>query len=299
MNLSKYKHLVLSLATGGLALAGLLLWLNSTPAPAHAAPDTRYVARSGNDTSNNCLSSDTPCATIQRAVDQANIGDEIRVAQETYTDLHVTGGMTAVVQIEKALTVRGGYTTTNWVTPHPLTQPTVIDAQEQGRGVIIAAGITVTLEGLRITNGRGDSWGGGILAKTGARATISGCRIYNNRAEQYSGGIHIYSGTLTLTNNYIYSNTAGQDGGGVNLSHSSGTLMGNFIYGNTVISYNAGGVCLSYATDVVLQENHIYSNTASYYGGGVYLWTSPDEQPHLRQRGHSVQRRRGLPHAQR
>ena len=276
MNLSKYKHLVLSLAIGGLTLAGLFLWLNSTPPPVHALPDTRYVARSGNDSSNDCLSNDTPCATIQRAIDQANTGDEIRVAQGTYTDLHVTGGMTAVVQLNKALTIRGGYTTTDWSTSYPLTQPVVIDAQGQGRGVIIAAGITATLEGLQITNGRGDPWGGGILASTGARATISGCWIYNNRAERYSGGIHIYSGTLTLTNNYIYSNTAGRDGGGVNLSHSSGTLMGNHIYGNTVISYNGGGVYLGYATDVVLQDNHIYSNTATYYGGGVYLWTSGD-----------------------
>ncbi|HEY74696.1 MAG TPA: DUF1565 domain-containing protein [Thermoflexia bacterium] len=260
---------------GGLALLvlGAVFLLLSTPAIAASA--TRYVATTGEDSSNDCLDSGAPCATIQRAVSQANAGDEIRVAQGVYTDLHVIGGITSVVRVDRDLTIRGGYTTTDWSVAHPLTQPTIIDAQGQGRGVVIIQDISTTLEGLRITNGAAFR-GAGVQASAGAQVTISGCWVYNNRAERYSGGIHVYSGSLTLTNSYIYSNTAGWDGGGVNVSYSRGRLVGNSIYSNTAVLYNAGGVYLNYASHVILEDNHVYSNTASYFGGGVYLWTSND-----------------------
>jgi hypothetical protein len=35
--------------------------------------------------------------------------------------------------ISKTLTLSGGYTTTNWTTSHPITQPTTIDANSGGR----------------------------------------------------------------------------------------------------------------------------------------------------------------------
>lgn len=274
MNFKKFKFIVFSLAASGLLLVGMFLLLKGAPQTAYATTGTRYVAMNGSDTSNTCTDSSTPCATIQHAVDQASTGEEIRVASGTYTDLHVTGGMTAVVQIDKPLIIQGGYTPTNWSTPSPSMYPTTIDPQGQGRGVIIAPGITVTLQGLRVTNGVGAPWGGGILAKTGAQVTIRECWIHNNQAERYSGGIHIYSGTLTVTNSFIYSNTAGYDGGGINFSHSGGVLRDNLIYNNTASQYSAGGVYLNYATDVMLENNYIFNNTAGYYGGGVYLWTS-------------------------
>ncbi len=257
----------------GLALLalGTILLLFSTPVS--AVSDTRYVATAGEDASNDCLDSSAPCATIQHAVDQANAGDEIWVAQGVYTDLHVSGGITSVVRIDKDLAIRGGYTTTEWSVAYPLTQPAVIDAGRQGQGIIVNQNISVTLEGLRITNGAAFR-GAGILTNAGVQATISRCWIYNNSAERYSGGIHVYSSTLTLIDSYIYSNTAGWDGGGVNVSHSSGTLTGNSIYGNKATLYGAGGVYLNYGSDVALEDNRIYSNTASYYGAGVYLWTS-------------------------
>ncbi len=261
---------------GGLALLtlGAVLLLLSTPAS--AATGTRYVATTGTDGSNDCLDSDDPCATIQHAVDQASAGDEIRVAQGVYTDLHVVDGIISVVRVGKDLTIRGGYTTTDWAVAHPLTQPTVIDAQGQGRGIVIAQAVSATLEGLRVTNGTAFR-GAGILGNAGAQVTISGCWVYSNTAERYSGGIHVYSGSLTLINSSIYSNTAGWDGGGVQVSwYSRGTLVGNHIYGNTAISYSAGGVYLNNASHVILEDNRVYSNTAGNYGGGVYLWTSDD-----------------------
>ena len=87
------------------------------------------------------------------------------MAQGVYTNVTVREynltypqTVTQAMFIDKSLTVRGGYTTTDWVTAQPLTYPTVIDPQGSGRGGLITipafhTSITVTLEGLSITNG--------------------------------------------------------------------------------------------------------------------------------------------------
>ena len=94
-----------------------LLWFLSAAASstnvAHAAPGTtRYVATTGSDATNDCTNPITPCVTIQHAVDQADSGDEVRVAAGTYTGTNSYGGLSQMVYISKTVTVRGGYTST-------------------------------------------------------------------------------------------------------------------------------------------------------------------------------------------
>ena len=43
----------------------------------------------GGDGANLCTASESPCATVQHAVDVAAEGDEIRIAEGTYNDVHV------------------------------------------------------------------------------------------------------------------------------------------------------------------------------------------------------------------
>ncbi|MFQ5613915.1 MAG: hypothetical protein ACE5H9_17475, partial [Anaerolineae bacterium] len=90
----------------------------------------------------------TPCfGDIQAAVNAAAAGDEILVAAGTYTSLDTTGGHTETVFLNKSVTLRGGYTTTNWTASDPQANPTVIDPQGQGRGVYVGSGISATVEG--------------------------------------------------------------------------------------------------------------------------------------------------------
>jgi hypothetical protein len=103
------------------------------PSVARAANDVRYVAPNGADSSNLCTDSDAPCATLQHAVDVANPGGEIRVASGTYAGVQARAGMTQVAYISKTVAIRGGYTTTNWITSDPVSNPTTFDAQSQGR----------------------------------------------------------------------------------------------------------------------------------------------------------------------
>jgi len=84
MNPSKCRHLVCSLATGGLLLAVLLVLLSWTPQTVHAAPGDLFVTPGGGG---DC-SQASPCG-LQTALSQAVDGDTLYLAQGTYTG---TGG---------------------------------------------------------------------------------------------------------------------------------------------------------------------------------------------------------------
>jgi hypothetical protein len=72
------------------------------------------------------------------AVDAAEEGDEIRIAEGTYTgvstrprkDALSIGNVTQVVYLDKSLTIRGGFTTANWSSPDPATNVTTLDADD-------------------------------------------------------------------------------------------------------------------------------------------------------------------------
>ncbi|MBU0704667.1 MAG: hypothetical protein KKC18_12470, partial [Chloroflexi bacterium] len=115
-----------------------------------ASSGTRYVAPEGTNDNNSCLVPYDygPCATVQQAVDQALAGDEAHIAQGIYTNVHVTGGYTQAVYLDKNVTLLGGYVNGDWsATPDPTTNQTVLNAGGQGRVVYVAAGVTSTIEG--------------------------------------------------------------------------------------------------------------------------------------------------------
>ncbi|MGD2079208.1 MAG: choice-of-anchor Q domain-containing protein, partial [Chloroflexota bacterium] len=103
---------------------------------------TRYVATGGNDGLNNCTNSAAPCATIQHAVNVANPGEEIRVAGGTYAGASwITSDLgydyKQVVFVDKGLTLRGGYSVSEWSNADPLSNVTILDALGDGRGITI------------------------------------------------------------------------------------------------------------------------------------------------------------------
>ena len=64
-----------------------------------------YVANGGDD-SNSCDASYSPCASIDRAIAKASSGDEILIAEGTYTKLTSSGN--DVVSVDKSLSLSGG-----------------------------------------------------------------------------------------------------------------------------------------------------------------------------------------------
>ncbi len=162
----------------------LILPVSALPVSADYSAETnastRYVATSGTD-SGTCTDSATPCRTIQYAINQSASGDTIKVAAGTYTyvaasDICPTDQTKSVVcTYQKALTLLGGYTTSNWLTAYPALNQAIIDGQNTYRGIrhysYTSASQLLVMEGFTIRNGRSTGTsslpaiGGGLLAQ--------------------------------------------------------------------------------------------------------------------------------------
>jgi uncharacterized repeat protein (TIGR01451 family) len=259
--------LVFALLLAFLGLIALLFSFGSSSAIVRAqGPDdysVYYVAPGG------VCNGWAPCyEEIQAAVDAVDDpGDNVKVAEGTYTDLHHRNGLTQVVYISKSVTIQGGYTITNWNTSYPTTQHAVLDAQGQGRVIYVSGDITVSVEGLDVTGGDATGTHSGGIAIREAIAAISRCRIFSNTSDE-GGGLGLYNAEATLEANTIAANTASH-GGGLSLSGSYATLRSNRILSNAA-SGDGGGLCTR-NSGITLQENEIVGNTAGDDGGGVYL----------------------------
>ncbi|MBN2393464.1 MAG: right-handed parallel beta-helix repeat-containing protein [Anaerolineae bacterium] len=259
-----------------------------------------YVAPDGTDVGT-CTDSDFPCRTVQYAVDQASEGSVIKVASGIYTDLNArarndltnTGIVTQVAYISKSVTLRGGYVPTNWYVSNPISYPTTLDAQGQGRVFYITgadalgAGISPTLEGLTITGGDSAGLGGGPSGETGggvyaisASVMLSGCQVVFNTANQFipyggdGGGIYlIYSPNAMLIANTIRDNEAWFGGGVYIYASDNATLISNTVLDNLAHGWygaGGGGILLRESANVMLSGNTIQGN-ATQIGGGVLL----------------------------
>jgi parallel beta-helix repeat protein len=289
------KRLILTVTLGlGLTLA-LLALLSSTAsrsALAQSGTGVLRVATTGSDTPG-CGGEASPCCTVQYAVDQALSGEEIRVASGTYTGVNNYAGLAQVVYIEKDVTVRGGYTATNWTTPDPDANPTTLDAQGEGRVLFIRGDISATIEGLRITGGDATGLGGGSGGYDAgggvyvyqATVAISNCAVYSNTASSatrgHGGGLYLESSDAMLDGNTVQGNIASTAdsgyGGGLYLLESDALVGGNIVEGNTasIASYGYGGGLYFSRSAAMLSDNTVLVNTASTanggYGGGLYL----------------------------
>ena len=274
--------LCLSLVLCSAAFAGLLISVGGT---AHAQGNDRYVASSGTD-SGVCTNSSTPCRTVQYAVDAASGGDTIKVATGIYTGVHEHAGVTQIVYLDKTITIRGGYTTSNWTTPDPEAHPTTLDGEGDGRVIYVTGDISPTLEGLRITGGYTAESGGGIFAY-GAKLTVSHTLVASNTAEDKGGGIGIQATEASVTDCRIHSNvTAQQEGGGVGVYNGSHmNLVRSWVVANASPTNDGGGVFAGDGGSIYIENSIIAGNTANDSGGGLSLG---DNGPHSIVNSHIV-----------
>jgi len=292
MNLGKYKHIVFSLAAGGLLLVGLFLLLNETPQIARAAPGDLFVTPGGGG---DC-SQGNPC-DLQTALSQAVDGDTLYLAQGTYTG---TGG--AVITVTKSITLYGGWdgTTTTPVVRDPDTYPTTLNGEDMRRVVYIDEHAAPVIDGFIITGGNATGLGGGQFAGSdagggiyslNASPTIQNNIITNNVASTQpdvralGGGIYIKSDTTSAVVRYnrILSNTAGiairqGDGGGLFID-SAGDVLSNTFRDNVACRNcdrsNGGGVYVGWTTtEIVITQNQFENNQARWGGGIMLIWSA-------------------------
>lgn len=144
----------------------LSILITLTPVNTHqvkAAATVRYVASNGVDTSD-CSYAQSPCRSIQYAINHSISGDTVLVAEGIYS--YAAGADTCpflltravVCFVDKRLTIVGGYADGNWYAYNPAQNITTIDGSARYRGVAAIGYNTTTshleMWGFTIQNSR-------------------------------------------------------------------------------------------------------------------------------------------------
>jgi predicted outer membrane repeat protein len=249
----------------GLVLLVVLFPLWST-SPVMADTTTLFVSSSGS------CGAKSPCfGTIQSAVDAAKEGDTIKIAQGVYTS---TGFQ--VVNLNKAVSLAGGYSITNWTTPNPQSHSTVIDAQSAARrrGIFINSNspLTLTLSGFTVENGNSDGNGGGIYINAGA-VRLQQMRVLNNYATGSAGrggGLYAKSGVVEVIESTFESNSASEGGGGICVEKTATIRLTNSNV-RTNFAYAGPGVWLNESTGTTTILDSVFDTNSGYYGGAAKI----------------------------
>ena len=199
--------------------------------------------------------------TLQAALNAASDGDELVLADGTYTS-----SGTNVLEVGKSVTIRALHA-----------RGAILDGENARRVVSITSG-TVVLEGLDIARGSASSGGGVAISGSSTTVTFTTCNIYQNRNPDvtcgrfsHGGGVDVGGGTVNFNNCNIYSNQSCNNGGGVYINcNGSCNVAVNFnncnIYSNT--GFQGGGVGIHGGT-VTFASCNIYLNTSpGHHGGG-------------------------------
>ena len=223
--------------------------------PLHAnSPVIRYVATIGND-GGGCTSPITPCRTIQYAVNQSSPGDTILVAQGIYTytgssECSFLRTQPVICIIDKSLTIRGGYSNSNWTHSDPIQNPTVIDGGNSYRGVAVVG-----------YNNKNT-----YLEMTGL--TIQNCHVrgptYSNTTDFFSiggGMLSLHAAVIlrdvVFRNNKIY-------------GPSTNTGIGGAAYGAALYIYKPSPESVSSLKRVVFDANESYGGNGGDRGGVAF-----------------------------
>ena len=260
----------------------------------------QFVATTGTD-SGFCTDSAQPCQTISYALTQAVDGTEIRVAAGVYPE---------AIQLTHPISLTGGFTLTNWITPTWTTNTTILDGQNAFRPLTISAD-TVHINGFVIRNGNAtnsNTQGGGIYigpVNMVNQTSLVNLRLENNVASTVDsgtgGGLATEMGNtfsipakLTLSNVTVISNTAttgnlSASGGGMSIRAAGNTpldveMLNVTVRDNTAgndFSSSGGGVAFSLlGGTATLNQSRILDNHAAKVktilggpsrGGGIYL----------------------------
>ncbi len=190
-------------------------------------------------------------ATVQSAVRVADRDAIIQVCPGTYAEN---------LEIESSLTLRARDGVESVTLDGGGSQPTIT----------VRGGQTVTLDGLVVTGGTNEYFGGGLDAwGVDTEVIIDGCVFMNNTGEYGAGAGISSSVAATITDTIFMDNVAEEGGGGLMLSDAGGTVDGVMIHGN---SAGYGGGLAVWDCDGVSADGLEISDNIAETGAGIYIY---------------------------
>jgi hypothetical protein len=187
---------------------------------------------------------------IQAAIDDANDGDEVIVADGTY----IGTGNRDIDFSGKAITVQSENGPENCI----------INCENFGSGFYLhtAEDGNSVIDGFTIRN----AYGSGIFC-TGSSPAIRNCNISDNWGYP-GGGIDCRDNShATISDCTISSNTGGHGGGIACYDNSNITINRCSIIGNSGWD-NAGGIYVAYSS-VAMKNCRVVGNAGTFYGGAI------------------------------
>lgn len=224
--------------------------------------------------------------TIQAAVEAAEPGDVIIVAEGIYDDntnqSSPTDTTRCVVRMKSGITIRGAGVGS-----------TIIDALGRGRGIHCEGVSSGTIEHLTIRGADANNHGAGIFCYSGSSPILNNleitdnedaallimndsspqvinCQIVGNHSKQ-GGGISIESGSNPYFYNTVITGNHAPVGGGAFIRNNCSVVFHQCtISGNQLDSPNAsgGGIAIVNA-DVAMTDSNVENNAGTGSGGGI------------------------------
>ena len=242
---------------------------------------TIYVKSNGGNDSNTGDSWNTAYATLQKALGVAVTGDEIWVAEGTYTSTAIGS---AAFMIDKNIKLYGSFKGTEDFLSERVfgnEYTSILNGGDKEMTVYTEDPIpNALIDGFKITGGKCGLFDNSNPSPTYSNLTISGITTTSQ-----GGGMKI-SGSPILNNVTITGNTA-ESGGGIYISGGSPTLNNVTITGNTATK-NGGGIWIHGNSVVAINNSIISGNKATVTGasetgrgGGIYLQYHSTYEPLL------------------
>ena len=247
-----------------------------------AEADDRFVdGDSGSDADNNCSNAGNPCASVSRAIDVAEGGDTIRIADAVYTE---------ILQVDKAVALRGASRAGTII------QAAANRGQAGDRTISVDEDVALQLSDLTIRHGNTGLRGGGLRGiggdlliervtfvdndagagggglDSGENVVVMNDVLFRDNSGRVGGGAHLgvnFNLTdVTLTNVTFENNTAQVTGGGLSLFNAETQASDVAFIGN--LSNDNGGGLTCNSTALTLTNAVFVGNQATDFGGGMY-----------------------------
>jgi parallel beta-helix repeat protein len=259
----------------GVGLALLLVLSLSFIWLGFADPGTIYYVDGVNgDDSNTGLSWAAAVKSIQKGIDLTSSGDEVWVADATYTG--TTNRNLDFGGKNISLLAKDRYGSGDWI----------IDCEDSGRGFYLHSGETnsAVIDGFTIRNAEINNLDGAGIYCDGASPQIKNCVIESCEAKYgwtngRGGAICCKSSTAKITNCIMKNNLGEKHGGGIYLDSSNAEIVDCVIDNNTVSIGNGGGIFCggSTSSSPTIKNCKITNNSTDTYGGGILCgtYTSP------------------------